>query len=441
MMQSGAPTENDLAPVREPNMSKVVGVGYQPKVLREAASCKANQLLRPEGEPIPDVKVPPLGVSPNIPLEELMLQMLTANRLPLQPAISAELRNVRVGNALMGVSGGGYLADVLEELSKTLGFFYRLDKGRLSITPTKDFELALPPVPKYVENVQKLLENAGASDVYVEERSKRAFFSANRKVAERIQRHIDNWPDDMSQIIMDVSIHQVSLNDGDNFGIQWDKFSYSKNGKSVNLSGGGTGGIGALAAAINWNFGSAVSMTSIVQFLSTQGSARLVQQPKISVFSGEEALLDATTTRPYAITKTTVNNGISSTSVEMNELKLGLQTKIRPFVRNGSVYADVDLTMRELESQSMQRIGDTELPIYVTRDSQSKASLRMRDGDAVVLSGIISTRSNGGSQGVTLPIVGKVFDFQRNTGEERSELVIVLRPHVIRYEAEDGPCK
>ena len=44
-----------------------------------------------------------------------------------------------------GVSGGD-LATVLEELSQGMGFFYKLDRGRLVVTPTRQFELELPPI-------------------------------------------------------------------------------------------------------------------------------------------------------------------------------------------------------------------------------------------------------------------------------------------------------
>lgn len=440
LMEPPALQVSDLVPIKPPNMNNVVGLGYQPSILKESNSCQENQLYRHEGEPIPDFQVGALGMGANATLEDVLLQLITANKLPMQPSISSELKNLRSGNSLQGIAAGGKLDDVLEQLSTSMGFFYRLDKGVLKIMPTKSFELPLPAVDSYVKNVEAILTKAGATDIYVETRSKRAFFTANRIVADRIQHLVDKWPEDMSSVFMDISIHQVTFKDSDAVGINWDKFSITKGSGSATITGGGSAGTGALKAALNFNLGSAVSMAAIVDFLATQGTTRVLQQPKLSVVSGEEATLDATTKRPYAVATTTVSNGVSSTATEMKETALGLTATIKPFVRRGTVSADIEITMTELESETVQTIAGNNIPLIATRGSKSKATLRMRDGDAVVLSGIMTSRSNANSQGVALPFFGKVGDFSKASQTERSELVIIIRPHVVRYESEDGPC-
>lgn len=442
--------------MRTPNPERVIGLGYQPKMLKDTSTCLSTDLVKSEGEPMPDVNVPALMVAPNIPLEELMTQLITTNKLPMQPAISSRLKNLRVGDSLMGISAGGKLQDVIEELSQAMGFFYRLDKGRLVISPTRSFQLALPPDLKYAEGFAAMLKEMGAEDIYLNPRSMRVAFNATRTVTKNVQREIDSWPETMAQVAIEVSVYQVSLASGSAMGINWQNLSLTNGIKSVALSGGAGAVAGGLTAAVGWNFGNAIQLSAVVQAMSAQGATKVLQQPKLAVYSGEEAILDATTTKRFAVptstttatTGTTTGNGTTTTTpggtvgaVSIQEQKLGLTAKIRPFVRNSTVTTEIELNMTELDNQRTQKINGNEFPLFDTRDTHSKAKLNIRDGDMIVLSGIMMSRSSSSSQGLVLPFIGKVFDYANSEQAERSELVIVMRPRVLRYQPDDSACR
>jgi general secretion pathway protein D len=107
---------------------------------------------------------------------------------------------------------------------------------------------------------------------------------------------------------------------------------------------------------------------------------------------------------------------------------LGILLKTKPQIRQNDVALDFDLEIRSLGSTSVNGI-----PIINNREYNG--SISARDGDAIVVAGLLTNTEQKNLTGLPLlsriPGLGKLFSTE-STSNENTELLIVVTPHIIR---------
>ena len=240
------------------------------------------------------------------------------------------------------------------------------------------------------------------------------------------------------QVYIEAKIMEVRLSDKNELGIDWsaldvaftasdffvDNFSLSINGGS------------ALTLA------NQSALNAVVDFLHTQGDVSVVSNPHLALMNGRSALLTVGFQFPYGDIDGVDRDDdtkVVTFGVSIKRAILGLQFGIAvQIAADGVVTMNIVPTITRIQEEE-----DVELPTSSTSTQTIKnpiidlqelsTTVRVREGNTVVLAGLISQVKNQQHEGVSgldnLPLVGGWFKHAEDTVQTR-ELVIFITPHI-----------
>ena len=251
------------------------------------------------------------------------------------------------------------------------------------------------------------------------------------------------------QVLIEATIVEVTLGDGYQQGIEWTK-----------VITGATGvGLSVTPASINSNVGSAVApftlgyqnkrsnfeINSIVNILQAYGTAKVLSSPRLSVMNNQTALLKVVENFVYfnvkADTTTTANVGTTvAVTTTPQSVSVGLVLSVTPQVGDTeSVILNVRpsissvVELKEDPNPSIPAGVKNFVPQIRTREIES--IMRVNNGEVAVLGGLMEDGINWKTGRVpilgNIPLIGEAFT-TRNNAAVKSELVIFLRPVIIR---------
>ena len=435
-MQGDIPKE--IAPIKVPAKESVLGNGVDGSLDVDIGITKDAFLVKPldTTDPLPDQKVEIFNVS-NASIFEVLRTLLSRTKIAFSVMPNSQGQNVQYGT-INAMNVTGKLNDVIEEMSESLGFFYTYSNNVLRVSPDSQFVVTLPPLEEMFQGISDTITALGGRSVYVDKAGRVATFYASKPVFKRIQGYLNHVRENRSLIVYDTYVYQVDLNDSTQGAINWNKLaSGSADGKlAFSLSGSAqtamTGGI-ALSTVYNT---AQLSLDTLVKFLQSQGNLKTISQPKIMMISGTKGKFKNGTSTSYVSQVGTTAAGASGTlqtTVNTATVLSGLDMTIGGDIEDGTVYSDIKLALADLiRFNNFTALGTTlALPQTATREVETKA--RTRPGDSILIAGINISRENhdvagfpGTGDKVALPT-------DVNKAVSRSELVIILRPRVIRF--------
>ena len=183
-----------------------------------------------------------------------------------------------------------------------------------------------------------------------------------------------------------------------------------------------------------------------LSMLMKTNKARNISNPRILVTNGQESVIDLT--QDYVKTiKTEMNSGSSGgwsiaptvTRTVETESDLGIKISVTPFISpDGFVYMNLKpeyttIAGRETAPSLIEGQDDL-LATLLKKNNLDLKNVRVKDGDTLVLAGMISETE---TKGVTkVPFLGDipglgVFFRSSNTQKSRSELVILITPKIL----------
>ena len=136
-----------------------------------------------------------------------------------------------------------------------------------------------------------------------------------------------------------------------------------------------------------------------------------------------------------AATQTENSNPITST---IQYKDIGIILKVKPQI-NDSGLVSIELT------QEVSSVGKTATIAgqgFSSIDkTETTTNLIAQDGETIIIGGLIREDATKEKNGIPflskIPIIGNLFSYT-STGTDRTELIILLTPHVIRSEREAG---
>jgi MSHA biogenesis protein MshL len=290
--------------------------------------------------------------------------------------------------------------------------------------------------------VEKALEGMKSSDGLLRiNRNAGVIFMADtpRKVAAMV-RFLDSLSESLNQqVFIEARIMEVVLTDESKYGIDWTKLDVQfsdSHGTLPDVFELGLNSGGTIAKSGQSGF------SALLDFLQTQGEVKILSNPHLLVMNRQSALLTVGRQLPYAdidgvdrdLETNTVTIGTS-----IRRAILGLQLGITPQIsKNGMITLHIVPTLTRIE-----REVDIDIPTSGTTaqtisnpviDLQELATLvRVREGNAVVLGGLISKIQSLNQQSLPLlgdlPLIGPLFRHMQSK-EENSELVIFITPYL-----------
>ena len=196
------------------------------------------------------------------------------------------------------------------------------------------------------------------------------------------------------------------------------------------------------------------NVSAAVSLLESFGTVKVLSSPKLSVLNNQTAFLKVVDNRIYFTINVQVTPGttvgtqplVTYTSTPAT-VPVGFVMSVTPSIdENGMVSMDVRPTI----SRILDYVNDpnpalaqanvvSQIPEIQTREIESL--LRVRSGDIAVMGGLMQDVLNKSSDEVPfvgrIPWLGNLFKY-RNDTHTKSELVIFLRPVVIRDASLDG---
>jgi len=239
-----------------------------------------------------------------------------------------------------------------------------------------------------------------------------------------IVRELDAPP---PQVLIEATIAEVTLNDRLRFGVQW----FFDDG---NLKGGFSSGSDDSAApsfpGLSIRY-SNLDVRAVLNALSSVTDVQLISTPRILVLSNESAELQVGDQVPI-ITQTAV--GLNNDSRILNSVQYrdtGVVLSVTPRVtESGRMFIQIEQEVSEVSGTTSSAIDSPTI-----QQRRLSTRIQVEDGQLVVLGGLLRSSRSLGDTGVPylsrIPALGALFR-TRDTTERQTELVMFLRPTVIR---------
>jgi general secretion pathway protein D len=265
----------------------------------------------------------------------------------------------------------------------------------------------------------------------------------NYRVIERTVRQIDR---PQLQVAIEATVAEVTLNNNLNYGVQF--FLSSKDlgfkadrGSAVNTRATQPPGVaeGVANAFLNrafpgFNFliGPEKQPRLILDALHAITSVKVLSNPSVVVIDNQTATLQVGDDVPISTGSANVLTGNNTIVNTIDYRNTGIILRVNPRVNvNGNIRLDIE---QEISNVSPTAGADTLTPTVSQR--KVKSSISIASGQTVLLAGLISERQERGSSGLPLldqlpGALGSAFS-QRTNGLVRTELIIFIRPQIIR---------
>ena len=248
---------------------------------------------------------------------------------------------------------------------------------------------------------------------------------------------IDSLDQRPVQVLLEVTVAEVVLGRGTEYGINW----AAATGGANNPRGAQFGQpiipdtldpIQDLLGRVT-RLGK-VDVRAVLRALASNSTVTVLSTPEVLAVNNREARILVGSKVPF-IASTRLGNDVAiDRAVQYQDV--GTQLTLIPTI-NDDGYVSVQL-LQEVSSLSNQTVqAALNAPVITTREASTRAIVR--DGQTVVIGGLIGTSTEVIESGVPLlrdiPLLGYLFKRQ-TTARNRTELAIFITPYIVRTDAE-----
>ena len=308
----------------------------------------------------------------------------------------------------------------------------------------------------------------GNAKIIADQRANTIIVLGNREVVVKVEKILDEMDVKAPQVALSTVIGELSLNDDEEFGVDW--FAKYKN-KVVGISRntgapipnpvtGATptaGGSPVVTAGILdpsglVNFGNALAqvgkgtnvylaagnyLSTIVHLLESTGRFKTVSRPTVFTSNNKKAIIASGQEIPVPVStlSSIVNNtGVTGSNIGQQSniqfKKVALQLEVVPLI-NSEKEVSLDI-LQKIDSLGTPTIIDgNSIPTVNTR--YIRTNVAAPNGCTIVLGGLIQDTKGKSTSGIPildkLPLIGGLFRTTNGT-KMRTELIILMRPEV-----------
>jgi general secretion pathway protein D len=295
----------------------------------------------------------------------------------------------------------------------------------------------------------------------------------------RVQEFIDSSQRSARrQVLIEATIAEVELSNAFEQGIDWKAIrnsatdtmglTLSPAGSLTQLPGGSpVGGVIPTLGLINFSRSTArADITAALRLLESFGNTRVLSSPKISVLNNQTALIKVVENLVYFQLTADYTPGTAGSPSTFtvnstpNTVPVGFLMNVTPQISGND---EIILNMRPTISRLTGYVQDPGVALSLALARQSGASIpditsrvpeiqtremesmiKLADGQIAVLGGLMREESTDSEDAVPgakrVPVFGNLFR-NRSRGSKKSELVIFLRPTIVRDASLGGDYK
>ncbi len=275
---------------------------------------------------------------------------------------------------------------------------------------------------------------------------------ATQRQHERIQEFLDRvLGAARRQVLIEATIVEVELNEGYKHGIDWSRVRADGSGFSVTRPANGTlnDASGSAFSLVFKQLASPLNLVAAVDLLQAFGTTKVLSSPRLSVLNNQTALLKVVENITYFSVKsdTTVSANVGTTTAVTTtpqSVSVGLVMSVTPQIsESGSVMLNIRPTISSVsdwkQDPNPTNVVANFVPQIRTREIESV--MRVEHGDIAVLGGLMEDHASYQTSRLPLlgniPLAGELLT-KRDNASRKSELLIFLRPTVVRSPALTG---
>jgi general secretion pathway protein D len=213
--------------------------------------------------------------------------------------------------------------------------------------------------------------------------------------------------------------------------------SFSNGVQAINPFTPGTTGVGE-QPGFNFLIGSKLTPHVIISALNQYTTTKTLSNPSLVVLDNQVAALQVGDTVPITTGSANIlNTATAASNTVFNSISYqntGIILSFRPHVHaNGNVNLEIDQEISACKNCQTSPTGNL-TPSFT--DRHVKSSIQVPDGQTVLLAGLIQEAQDKTRNGIPvldqIPILGEAFANSNNNAVVRTELIVFIRPQVIR---------
>jgi MSHA biogenesis protein MshL len=287
---------------------------------------------------------------------------------------------------------------------------------------------------------------------------------ATSRQHEKLQEFLDRVLNSAKrQVLIEATVAEVQLNNAYQQGIDWQSLPFGPAGfKLIQKAAGGISSPASSLLQLSYTnslgANSPGNISSTVKLLESFGNVKVLSSPKISVLNNQTAVLKVVDNSVYFTIKadTTQNQTTTVTTftTTLNQVPVGFVMNVTPQISDTDT---VLLNIRPSISRILSYVNDPnpalkkndtnkfdadiESKIPVIRSREMESVIRVENGNIAVMGGLMEDtldNTDNAIPGISrIPGLGQLFT-QRNDTVRKTELVIFLRPVVIKDASIEG---
>lgn len=278
------------------------------------------------------------------------------------------------------------------------------------------------------------------------------------------------------QVMLEAKILEVGLSEEFQAGVNWSSFgSGGKNsryavgavnpGTTLNTSGALTGdgvsvtpgslGTAAASSLGKGLFGLALqtaNFAALLNFLETQGNVQVLSSPRIATINNQKAVLKVGTDDYYVTgvtsSSSTSNSNGSTTptapTINLQPFFSGISLDVTPQIDGENnvvlhVHPSISTVTEKQKIVNLgTQIGTYTLPLASSTVNETDSIVRVQDGNIVAIGGLMKQKQSSDANGLPGTTASSGLGLllgARNSVLEKSELVILIKPTIIRNDS------
>ena len=254
-----------------------------------------------------------------------------------------------------------------------------------------------------------------------------------RKLQELLQR-LDIQP---LQVLLEVTLAEVTLKDDLAYGLEWYLKNKYDDGNWVSST---LGGLGLGSSGFNFSYINLSEKFKLaINAFAKDELVKILSTPRLMVRDGASASFNIGTEVPVLLSETSVPDlvidGNSGVTQSVQYRTTGITLNVTPTVHaQGTVTLIITQVVSEAQTNTTSSINS---PLILNREITTEVVAT--DNQTVVLAGLIKDNTSTTETKVPwigdLPLIGNFFK-TTSTARDRTELVIMITPHIVRSHKE-----
>lgn len=252
-------------------------------------------------------------------------------------------------------------------------------------------------------------------------------------ITEHIKNLIAQLDVPQEQVMLEVLVVDLWEGTSDEFALDWNlmapNFAFGVNSAGV---GGGFNGFGSYTSIAAANL---TAFNFQLKALVSENKASIRSRPRVATLNGEKAKIDVSLDEYYTILTDLYGTNLRG---ELEVIKSGVTLEMVPHIGdNGFITVDLQTEVSDVASRrnntNNNNVNSEDLPVI--RRRKADTHVRVREGDAIVIGGLIESQENTNHGKIPgagdLPVVGGLFKRKLDTTTKK-EVMIFITPQIIR---------